>query len=291
MIATQAFGQTGHQSTRTIFGAAALSRATQDEADRTMEVLFKYGINHIDTAARYGDSEQLLGPWMKKHRQDFFLATKTRERTYQGAWDNLRRSLDRLQVENVDLLQFHNLVEPEEWDVAMGPGGALEAALEAREQGLIRFIGVTGHGLAIPSMHSRSLERFEFDSVLLPYNYMMMQNPQYAADVEALVATCQARQIAIQTIKSLARGPWDEKPKTRNTWYEPIEEQAEIDRAVHWVLSRPGIFLNTTGDIHLLPKVLDAASRFQAAPSDDEMQVAAEKLELEPLFTAERTGP
>ena len=291
MIATQAFGKTGHQSTRTLFGAAALSRSTQDEADRTMEVLFKYGINHIDTAARYGDSEVLLGPWMKKHRQDFFLATKTRERTYQGAWDNLRRSLDRLQVDNVDLLQFHNLVEPEEWDVAMGPGGALEAALEARDQGLIRFIGVTGHGLPIPSMHSRSLERFEFDSVLLPYNYMMMQNSQYAEDLETLVATCQERQIAIQTIKSLARGPWDEKPKTRNTWYEPIEEQAEIDRAVHWVLSRPGIFLNTTGDIHLLPKVLDAASRFESAPSDDDMQMAAEKLELEPLFTVERAGP
>jgi aryl-alcohol dehydrogenase-like predicted oxidoreductase len=290
-IATQPFGRTGHQSTRTLFGAAALSRATQDEADRTMEVLMQYGVNHIDTAARYGDSEVLLGPWMKKYRQQFFLATKTRERTYEGAWDNLRRSLDRLQVDSVDLWQFHNLVEPEEWDVAMGPGGVLEAALEARDQGLIRFIGVTGHGLAIPSMHARSLERFAFDSVLLPYNYMMMQNPDYAADVETLLAACQESQVAIQTIKSLARGPWDEKPRTRNTWYEPIEEQIDIDRAVHWVLSRPGIFLNTTGDIHLLPKVLDAASRFEAAPPDDEMQAAAEKLELEPLFTLQRTGP
>jgi aryl-alcohol dehydrogenase-like predicted oxidoreductase len=290
-IATQPFGRTGHQSTRTLFGAAALSRATQDEADRTMEVLMQYGVNHIDTAARYGDSEVRLGPWMKKYRQQFFLATKTRERTYEGAWDNLRRSLDRLQVDSVDLWQFHNLVEPEEWDVAMGPGGVLEAALEARDQGLIRCIGVTGHGLAIPSMHARSLERFEFDSVLLPYNYMMMQNPDYAADVETLLATCQERQVAIQTIKSLARGPWDEKPRTHNTWYEPIEAQADIDRAVHWVLSRPGIFLNTTGDIHLLPKVLDAASRFEAAPPEDEMRAAAEKLELEPLFTLERTGP
>jgi aryl-alcohol dehydrogenase-like predicted oxidoreductase len=256
-----------------------------------MEVLMQYGVNHIDTAARYGESEVRLGPWMKKYRQQFFLATKTRERTYEGAWDNLRRSLDRLQVDSVDLWQFHNLVEPEEWDVAMGPGGVLEAALEARDQGLIRCIGVTGHGLAIPSMHARSLERFEFDSVLLPYNYMMMQNPDYAADVETLLATCQERQVAIQTIKSLARGPWDEKPRTRNTWYEPIEAQADIDRAVHWVLSRPGIFLNTTGDIHLLPKVLDAASRFEAAPPEDEMRAAAEKLELEPLFTLERTGP
>jgi aryl-alcohol dehydrogenase-like predicted oxidoreductase len=290
-IATQPFGRTGHQSTRTLFGAAALSRATQDEADRTMDVLRHSGGKHIDTAARYGESEVLLGPWMKQYRQHFFLATKTRERTYEAAWDNLRRSLDRLQVDSVDLWQFHNLVEPEEWEVAMGPGGVLEAALEARDQGLIRCIGVTGHGLPIPSMHSRSLDRFEFDSVLLPYNYMMMQNPDYAADVQTLLATCEERQVAMQTIKSLARGPWDDKPRTRNTWYEPIEEQADIDCAVHWVLSRPGIFLNTTGDIHLLPKVLDAASRFESAPPDDEMQAAAEKLELEPLFTLERTGP
>jgi aryl-alcohol dehydrogenase-like predicted oxidoreductase len=254
-------------------------------------VLFQYGINHIDTAARYGDSELLIGPWMAKHRQDFFLATKTRERTYQGAWDNLRRSLERLRVDSVDLLQMHNLVDPEEWEVAMGPGGALEALIEAREQGLLRFIGVTGHGLAIPSMHLRSLERFNFDSVLLPYNYMMMQNPQYVADFKALLKVCQERQIAFQTIKSLARGPWDEKPRNRNTWYEPIEAQGDIDRAVHWVLSQPGIFLNTAGDINLLPKVLDAASRFESEPSDDAMQDSAARLGLEPLFTAERTGP
>lgn len=291
MLARQPFGHTGHQSTRTIFGAAALSRATQEEADRTLEVLLQYGVNHIDTAARYGESEVRLGPWMATYRQHFFLATKTRERTYQGAWDGIRRSLERLQVEQVDLLQFHNLVDPQEWEVAMGPGGALEAALEARAQGLVRFIGVTGHGLAIPSMHLRSLERFAFDSVLLPYNYMMMQNPQYVADVEALLQICHERQVAVQTIKALARGPWEDKPRTRTTWYEPLEEQADIDRAVHWVLNRPGVFLNTTGDIHLLPCVLDAASRFREAPSDAAMRATADKLGLEPLFTAERTGP
>lgn len=291
MLACQPFGHTGHQSTRTIFGAAALSRATQEEANRTLEVLLQYGVNHIDTAARYGESEVRIGPWMAAYRQHFFLATKTRERTYQGAWDGMRRSLERLQVEQVDLLQFHNLVDPQEWEVAMGPGGALEAALEARAQGLVRFIGVTGHGLAIPSMHLRSLERFAFDSVLLPYNYMMMQNPQYVADFEALVKICHARQVAVQTIKALARGPWEEKTRTRATWYEPLEEQADIDRAVHWVLSRPGVFLNTTGDINLLPCVLDAASRFREAPSDAAMRATADKLGLEPLFTAERTGP
>ena len=173
----------------------------------------------------------------------------------------------------------------------MGPGGALEAALEARAQGLICFIGVTGHGLAIPSMHLRSLQRFTFDSVLLPYNYMMMQNPQYVTDFEALLKICHERQVAVQTIKALARGPWEDKPRTRNTWYEPLEDQAAIDNAVHWVLSRPGIFLNTTGDIDLLPHVLDAACRFQEAPSDKVMRATADKLGLEPLFTVERTGP
>jgi len=291
MLARQPFGHTGQHSTRTIFGAAALSRATQEEAERTLEVLLHYGVNHIDTAARYGASEVRIGPWMAPYRQHFFLATKTRERTYQGAWDGIRRSLERLQVEQVDLLQFHNLVDPQEWEVAMGPGGALEAALEARAQGLIRFIGVTGHGLAIPSMHMRSLERFAFDSVLLPYNYMMMQNPPYVADFEALCKVCHARQVAVQTIKALARGPWEDKPRTRNTWYEPLEEQDAIDSAVHWVLNRPGIFLNTTGDIHLLPQVLAAACRFQTAPSDAAMRVTAGRLGLEPLFTAERTGP
>jgi len=284
VIERQPFGRIGHLSTRTIFGAAALSRVTQAEADRTLEVLLKYGVNHIDTAASYGDSELRIGPWMDRHRGDFFLATKTGERTYEKAREEIHRSLERLRVDQVDLLQLHNLVDPEEWEVAMGPGGALEAAIEAREQGLVRFIGVTGHGLTAPAMHKRSLERFDFDSVLLPYNYPLMQNPQYAADFEALLALCKERNVAVQTIKSIARGPWGEKAKTRTTWYEPLEEQADIDRAVHWVLGRPGIFLNTVGDIHVLPRVLDAASRFETRPSEEEMQELVARLHMTPLW-------
>ena len=284
MIAKQPFGRTGHMSTRTIFGAAALSRVTQEEADRTLELLLTYGVNHIDTAASYGDSELRIGPWMAQYRQQFFLATKTGRRTYQEARDEFHRSLERLRVDRVDLLQLHNLVDPQEWEVAMGPGGALEAAIEAREHGLVRFLGVTGHGVTVAAMHKRSLERFDFDSVLLPYNYVMMQNPQYAADFEALMALCQARNVAVQTIKSITRAPWGDKPHTAATWYEPLEDQADIDKAVHWVLGRPGIFLNTVGDIHVLPKVLDAADRFQAPPSDAEMRELMEKLAMEPLF-------
>ncbi|OQY28263.1 MAG: aldo/keto reductase [Anaerolineaceae bacterium 4572_5.2] len=284
MIKKQAFGRTGHKSTRTIFGAAALSRVTQTEADHTLEVLLEYGVNHIDTAASYGEAELRIGPWMKQHRQNFFLATKTEERTYQGAWDELHRSLERLRVDYVDLWQMHLLVNPEDWKTAMGPGGALEAFIEAREQGLVRFLGVTGHGVTVPAMHKRSLERFDFDSVLLPYNYTMMQNPQYAADFEALAAICQERNVAMQAIKTLVRRPWGDKTQTRSTWYEPFEDQANIDQVVHWALGRPGIFLNTAGDIHLLPKVLDAASRFQSAPTEEAMAEMATKLEMAPLF-------
>ncbi|GAK55236.1 aldo/keto reductase [Candidatus Vecturithrix granuli] len=284
MITTQAFGRTGHLSTRTLFGAAALSQVTQDEADRTLDLLLHYGVNHIDTAASYGDAELRIGPWMKAHRHTFFLATKTEKRTYQEAKEELQRSLERLRVDSVDLWQMHVLVKPEEWEIAMGPGGALEAFLEAREQGLTRFLGVTGHGLTAPAMHLRSLERFDFDSVLFPYNYVLMQNPQYAADVEKLLKVCQEKQVAVQTIKSLTRGPWGEKEQTRATWYEPLEDQRDIDLAVHWVLSRSQLFLNTVADIHLLPKVLDAAARFQVGPSDDAMQDMAQRLGMTSLF-------
>jgi aryl-alcohol dehydrogenase-like predicted oxidoreductase len=284
MIPTAPFGRTGHQSTRAIFGAAALSDVTQAEADRTMELLLRHRINHIDTAASYGDSELRLGPWMERHRADFFLATKTGERTAQAAYDQIRRSLERLRVDQVDLIQLHNLVEPGEWETALGPGGALEAAVRAREEGLVRFIGVTGHGTTVAAMHARSLERFDFDSVLLQYNYPMMQNPTYAAEFEALVATCQQRGVAVQTIKSITRAPWGDRPQTAATWYEPLREPAAIDRAVHWVLGRPGLFLNTVGDIEVLPMVLDAASRFRERPSDAVMQEIVARQAMEPMF-------
>ncbi len=284
MIRKQPFGRTGHMSTVTLFGAAALGRVTQAEADQTLDVLLEYGVNHIDTAASYGDAELRIGPWMEKHRKDFFLATKTGERTYDKAKEEIHRSLDRLRVDQIDLIQLHNLGHPDEWDVAMGPGGALEAAVEAKEQGLVRFIGVTGHGLMIAAMHYRSLQRYDFDSVLLPYNYPLMQNSKYAADFERLMALCQERNVAVQTIKSITRGPWATTEPNRTVWYQPLEDQGDIDKAVHWVLGREGIFLNTVGDIHLLPKVLDAASRYERRPSDEEMKAFADELHMTPMF-------
>jgi aryl-alcohol dehydrogenase-like predicted oxidoreductase len=283
-IATLPFGRTGHMSTRAVFGAASLGSATQAEADRTLEVLLQYGVNHIDVAASYGDAELRIAPWLKQHRKDFFIATKTDKRTAKEAREELHRSLERIGIDAVDLWQFHNLSDPIEWDIALSPGGVLEAAIEAKQQGLIRGIGVTGHGLQIAANHRRSLERYDFDSVLLPYNYITMQNPYYAENFNALAATCQQRNTAMLTIKSIAYKPWRGRPHTRNTWYEPLEDQQDIDQAVHWVLSRPGVFLATVGDINLLPKVLDAANRFQSAPSEEQMQSLISRVQMEPLF-------
>ena len=284
MIEKRPFGRTGHMSTATIFGGAALIRASQEDADRVLEILLKYGVNHIDTAPRYGDSEVLIGPWMARHRKDFFLATKTGKRTYSEAREDIHRSLDRLKTDRIDLIQLHGLQHPDEWDTAMAPGGALEAAIEARDKGLVSFIGVTGHGWMIAALHKRALKRFHFDSVLMPYNYVMHSNERYRNEFEEVVRICRERNVAVQTIKSLARGPWAITPQNRNTWYQPLEDQDDIDRAVHWVLGHPNVFLNTVGDVTLLPKVLDAASRFSKRPPAEEMDEMLKKKTMSSLF-------
>jgi aryl-alcohol dehydrogenase-like predicted oxidoreductase len=283
MIERAPFGATGHESSRVIFGAAALGDVSKAAADRTLEVLLEHGINHIDVAADYGDAELRIATWLREH--EFFVATKTAKRTYREAREQIRRSLDRLGVDHVDSIQLHNLVDVIEWDIALSAGGALEAAIEARDEGLVRFIGVTGHGLSVPKMHSRSLERFPFDSVLAPYNWRQMQDPRYAETFDELAATCAERNVALQTIKSLAYRPWEGRPQTATTWYEPLTEQADIDLAAHWVLGNPQAFLLTTGDVEILPKLLDAAERLAERPSDDQMRELAEERAMAPLFT------
>jgi len=287
VIAKAPFGSTGHESTRTIFGAAALGSLSQAEADPTLELLLEHGVNHIDTAASYGDSELRLAPWLSQHRDRFFLATKTGQRDCAGAREEIRRSLDRLGVDRVDLLQLHNLVDVIEWETALREGGALEAAVEARDEGLVRFIGVTGHGLTVAKMHRRSLERFPFDSVLLPYSYVQMRDERYASDFEALADVCADRGVAMQTIKAITLGPWHgERPSTPTTWYEPLHDQRDIDLAVRWVLGDPRVFLNTVGDVGILPLVLDAASRGGQRPSDAEMDELVQRREMSPFFVA-----
>jgi aryl-alcohol dehydrogenase-like predicted oxidoreductase len=269
----------------TLFGAAALARASQSDADRALEVLLRYGVNHIDTAARYGDSELRIGPWMARHRKDFFLATKTGSRTAREAREDIHRSLERLRIDQIDLIQLHALWHPDDWDQAMGPGGALEAVVQAREEGLVRFIGVTGHGWTIPAMHRRSLARFDFDSVLMPYNFFMAQDQRYRETFQEVAGTCRQRGVAVQIIKTLARGPWATTERTHTTWYQPLEAQADIDRAIHWTMGLlQDAFINTAGDLTLLPKILDAASRYQRQPPDQEMEEMVSNASVSSLF-------
>jgi aryl-alcohol dehydrogenase-like predicted oxidoreductase len=281
------FGRLGHPSTRTLFGAASLSHVTQGEADRALDVLLEYGVNHIDVAASYGDAELRIEPWLKRYPDHFFVATKTGQRTAQTGKEELHRSLERMGTDHVDLWQLHNLVDPIDWDTALSPGGVIETAVEARQQGLIGGIGITGHGLQIAATHRRSLERFDFDSVLLPCNFITMQNEYYADNFNALLETCQERGVAVQTIKSIALQPWMDRPHTQTTWYQPLQSQEEIDMAIWWVLAKPDIFLISVGDLGLLPKVLDAASRFDPGMpgiSLTEPQDFLSRLNFVPLF-------
>ena len=286
MIETLPFGRTGQTSTRTLFGAAALGAMRQERADGVLELLFEHSVNHIDTAESYGDSELRIGPWMRRHRDRFFLATKTRARDAEGARASIERSRQRLESDCIDLIQFHNLVDEEGWQQVFAPGGALEAALEARERGHVRFIGVTGHGERVAAMHLRSLEHFPFDSVLLPYNYTMMRQPAYSADFEALYARCVESNVAIQTIKSVARRRWqpDDTTSRRFSWYEPLRDRDALRRAVHFTLSRPHLFLNTSSDATLLGDTLAAAGEVTSRPSDAALAADTEKLGIAPLF-------
>jgi len=287
MIERIPFGRTGHLSSRVIFGAAALGSMRQDRADELLPLLLQHGINHLDTAAGYGDSELRLAPWLAAHPDEFFLATKTGERGGDAARAELERSLTRLGVDHVDLIQLHNLVEEEEWETAFAPGGAVEALARARDEGLVRFIGVTGHGLRIAGMHRRSIERFPFDSVLFPYNYVLLQHSGYRHDVEALLDSCEAAGTAVQTIKSIARRRWAEDDLSPHyAWYEPLTDEAAIGRAARYVLGRPGLFLNSTSDARRLPVLLAVAGTApgDGIPSDAELEADVTEFGVLPLF-------
>jgi aryl-alcohol dehydrogenase-like predicted oxidoreductase len=285
VIAKAPFGRTGHESTRTIFGGAAVMSVSHEQADRTLELLLERGVNHIDTASSYGDSELHIAPWLKRYPDTFFLATKVDERSYGGAREQFRRSLDRLGVDRVDLLQLHSLADPIEWETALREGGAIEALVEARDEGLVDFLGITGHGLSIAAMHRLALERFPFDSVLLPYSHRQMEDERYAAEFEALFTVCAERGVAVQTIKAVALAPWGGRPKTAAPWYEPLTDPGDIELAVHWVLGRDGVFLNTVSDVELLPHVLAAAERFDGErPTDEQMGELVARRDVTPLF-------
>lgn len=291
MIPTATFGPTGHDSTRVIFGAAALGAMSQQRADDTLDLVARHGVNHIDTAASYGESEVRLRPWLADNRSSVFLATKTGERTGGAARAELERSLTRLGTDRVELVQLHNLVEEDEWQTAFAPGGVVEAMAAARDEGLVGHIGVTGHGLRIAGMHQRSLDAFPFDSVLLPYSAVLLRGAAYRDEVETLRRTCRERGVAVQTIKAIARRRWrDDDPSRRLSWYEPLRDPAAIGRAVRFVLAEPDLFLNTTSDATVLSTVLEAASRLDGpitAPTDGELAADADDHDMEPIFDGE----
>lgn len=273
MIEKQPFGNTGHMSSRVIFGSVALKWTDQDEADRALDLLLHYGVNHIDTAPVYGDSELRIGPWMKKHRNDFFLATKISTGLYSGAREQFYRSLERLQTDHVQLLQFHNLTDVGMRELVFNEGGALRLLEEAKAQGLAGAIGITGHGLRAPELLMLSLKAAQFDSVLLPYNYLLMKDPEYKSSFDQLFEYCRTNNIAVQTMKSAARGLWNGKHKDHVTWYEPLNTQEAVTKAVHWAMAKDYIFLNSTGDLDVLPMVLKAADSFDGTPPpEEEMQ-------------------
>ena len=284
MIPQIPFGRTGHNSSRLLFGAAALANVSQAEADSALNLVLDSGINHLDTAASYGHAEERMGPWLAQHRHEVFLATKTEKRTKKEAFAELERSLRLLHTDYIDLWQMHVLIKDDEWEIAMNEGGALDAFVEARQKGMVRFLGVTGHGKAAPAMHLRSLERFDFDSVLFPWNLPLAQDPAYAAAVRTLLYVCKKRNVAVQLIKAFLRRPWGDKPHTHATWYEPLEAMADIAMALGWAWRIEGAFVNSAGDIHLLPTIIQEAARQPARPTDEAMAQMAERLGMADLF-------
>jgi aryl-alcohol dehydrogenase-like predicted oxidoreductase len=284
MLPFAEFGRTGHRSSRVVFGAAALGGMSESRAIKTLDLVASHGVNHIDTAAMYGSSEDHLKPWLADHRSEVFLATKTQERIGSVARAELERSLERMGVDHIDLIQLHNLVEPDQWETAFNKGGAVEALNQARAEGLVSFIGVTGHGLRIPSMHLRSLAEFDFDAVLFPFNHSLLTIDQYRDDVTALREVCRSRKIATQTIKAVARRRWDDGSQGHRSWYEPLTDPDAIQRAVRYVLAQPDLFLNTTSDATLLPLILEAAQGDLTRPLDEEMNRDIAEFGVTPLF-------
>ena len=282
---TRRFGRTGHMSTIAIFGAAAFWEISQQDADKVLEMIIEAGVNHIDVAPSYGQAEERIGPWMPRERNRFFLGCKTTERTKGGAWNELQRSLKRLQTETFDLYQLHAITTMEELDAVTMKGGALEAFVEARERGLTRFIGITGHGAQAPQIYLEALQRFDFDSILFPLNFVQMANPEYRKHAEELIATCKAKDVGTMIIKAITKAPWGERPHTATTWYEPFDKMDEIQRALNFALSYDVTGFCTAGDTKILPMVLKACENFNRLNTTELEEMIRSGKEYEPLFS------
>ena len=271
-------GRTGHESTVVTFGAYSVGYLDQDEADRTIQMVLDHGVNHIDIAPTYGQSMERVAPWMPEIRDSVFLGSKTRFRTRDEAWRDVESIMKRMNVEEFDLFQLHSVVNLHELDLATADGGALETLVEMREQGLTKWLGITGHGPYVPSTILEGLRRFDFDTVMFPLNPAMARDADYHRDSEALLAECATKDVGVQTIKMIARGGWGTEPRDCHTWYDPHREQVDIDRSLWWVLSQPMHTAPSSGEISLLPKVLDAAERFTPMTAEEqETAVAAQR--------------
>lgn len=268
-------GRTGHQSTVVCFGTAGVGRVTQEVADEAVELILRHGVNHIDIAPSYGEAMERMRPWMPKIREKMFLGAKTTKRSKQEAWDEIHSCLDRLGVAAFDLFQLHAVTSMEELDQATAAGGALEALIEMREQGLTRWIGITGHGPEVPKVQIEALKRFDFDTIMFPVSAAIYRNPQYRREAEELLRLAAEKNVGIHTIKMIARGGWGGREREHATWYDPHRDQGEIDRALWWVLSQPMHTAPSAGDVVLLPKVLDAAERFKPLGRSQQEEVVA----------------
>jgi len=271
-------------STVAIFGAAAFYQISQEDADKVMEMIIEAGVNHIDVAPGYGQAEIRIGPWMPRERGRFFLGCKTMERTKEGAWNEMQVSLKQLQTETFDLYQCHAITTMEELDAITMKGGAVEAIVKAREEGLTKYIGITGHGARAPQIYLEALRRFDFDSVLFPLNFVQMANPEYRKYAEELVAACKARDVGTMIIKSITKGPWGEKQHTATTWYEPFHNMDEIQKGVNFALSYDVTGICTAGDTRVLPLVLEACENFAQLSKIEIEEMIESGKQYEPLF-------
>ena len=268
-------GRTNHHSTLVTFGAYSIGKLSQDEADDAIQMCLDYGVNHIDIAPGYADSMERVAPWMPELRGDMFLGSKTPMRTRDEAWRNIEDIMNRMNVDSFDLFQLHAVIDLETLDQVTSPDGALNALIELRDQGLTKWLGITGHGPTVPRTHIEALKRFDFDTVMFPVNASMYKNSQYRRDAEELISVCNEKDVGIQTIKMIARGGWGNGRKDLGTWYDPHRGQKEIDTALWWQLSQSIHTAPSCGEYTLLKKILDSAERFRQFHPDEQEQIVA----------------
>lgn len=281
---TRRLGRTGHQSSLVLMGTAGLGKVGQEEADAAMDFMLANGVNHIDIAPSYGEAELRVGPWMPRIRNKVFLGSKTAKRTKQEAWDEMQNTLKRLQVKSVDLYQFHGVTTFADLEAIFAPGGALEAFVEAKKQGLTKFLGMTGHGLDAPRIQIEALKRLDLDTVMFPLNFVLWTNPVYRADVEELLGICAKRDVGVQCIKSLCKAPWGERERRWRPWYEPFDDLSMIKAATRWVLSQPITGIPCAGDNRLWPAIVDAAERFTPMSKKEQEDLLATAGNYTPLW-------